>query len=151
MVWITDAVEYFDHHAHGRFLMTASPLPGFSHREQALIAVMVSGHRKGKPHVGRLSPLLSEGDSERIGRLGGMLRLAEYLERTKSQCIDGLRCHLGSGYLQVEVTARGPAVVEIDWANRRSDLLAKSFGVTVEVVLSGTIGGGPVHQTESTG
>lgn len=131
------AVDYFEHHHHGRYLVTASPLPGFSHREQALIALLVGSHRKGKPRVGTLSSLLQPGDDERLAKLSGMLRLAEHLERTKAQRVQGVQCHLGAGYLQVEVCATGDVSVEIQAANQRSDLLAKTFGVQVEVVLGG--------------
>jgi len=131
------AVDYFEHHHHGRFLVSASPLPGFNHREQALIALLVGCHRKGKPRIGKFSALLQPGDAERLAKLAGMLRLAEYLERTKAQRVQGLQCHLGAGYLQVEVAASGDVSVELQAANQRSDLLAKTFGVQVEVVLGG--------------
>lgn len=133
------AVEYFDHHLHGRFLVTASALPGYSHREQALIALLVGAHRKGRTRIGPLAAVLEPGDDARVAKLGGMLRLAEYLERTKAQRVDAVRCHLGAGYLQVEVIARADVTVEIQAARQRSDLLAKAFGVEVEVVLGGTL------------
>ena len=129
------AVDYFEHHAHGQFLAMASALPGFTHREQALVALLVGGHRKGRPTPGALAPLLAPGDEDRVAKLAGMLRLAEYLERTKAQRVLGVRCHLGAGYLQVEALARDEASVEIQAANQRSDLLARAFGVKVEVVL----------------
>ncbi|MCA9553932.1 MAG: hypothetical protein KC933_28095 [Myxococcales bacterium] len=78
---------------------------------------------------------MAPGDDERVGKLAGMLRLAEYLERTKAQRVQDVRCHLGAGYLQVEALAKEEASVEIQAANQRSDLLARSFGVKVEVVL----------------
>ncbi|MCB9648932.1 MAG: Ppx/GppA family phosphatase [Deltaproteobacteria bacterium] len=129
------AVDYFEHHTHGQFLTMASEMPGFTHREQALVALLVGGHRKGRPGSGALAPLLAPGDDERVGKLAGMLRLAEYLERTKAQRVQDVRCHLGAGYLQVEALAKEEASVEIQAANQRSDLLARSFGVKVEVVL----------------
>lgn len=129
------AVDYFEHHTHGQFLAMASELPGFTHREQAIVALLVGGHRKGRPTPGPLAPLLGPGDEDRVGKLAGMLRLAEYLERAKAQRVLGVRCHLGAGYLQVEALAREEASVEIQAANQRSDLLARAFGVKVEVVL----------------
>ena len=132
------AVDYFEHHNHGRFLVMASPLPGFSHREQALIALLIGTHRKGRPKIGDLASLLAPGDDATVAKLGGMLRLAEYLERTKAQRVHDLRCHLGDGYLQVEVVASEDVSVEMQAAQPRADLLRKAFGVEVEVVLGGT-------------
>ncbi len=131
------AVDYFEHHRHGRFLVSSAPLPGFTHHEQAMIALLVGHHRKGKLRPGSLAHMLDEGDEARLAKLSGMLRLAEYLERTKAQRIKDVRCHLGTGYLQVEVAATEDVSVEIQAANQRSDLLAKAFGVQVEVVLGG--------------
>lgn len=133
------AVEYFDHHRHGRFLVTASSMPGFSHREQALVAILVGAHRRGRPKVGDLAVLLAPGDDARVAKLAGMLRLAEYLERTKAQRVHGVRCHLGAGYLQVEVLAVADVSVEIAAAAARAGQLAKAFGVEVEVVLGGSM------------
>lgn len=128
------AVEYFDHHKHGEFLVLASPMPGYTHREQALVALLVGRHRKGKVKTHGLDDLLDKGDEARIGHLGGMLRLAEYLERTKAQRVRSVTCHLGQGYLQVEVHAADAAGVEVQAANEHSDLLARSFDVHVEVI-----------------
>lgn len=128
------SVEYFDHHKYSELLVLASPLPGYTHREQAMIALMVGLHRKGKVKTHGMDDLLGEGDEERIGKLSGILRLPEYLERTKAQRVESVTCHLGSDYLQVEVHAPQGARVEVAAANDRSGLLARSFGVKVEVI-----------------
>ncbi len=127
------SIDYFQHHDHGTYLTMATALPGFSHREQAIIALLVGNHRKGKHEPGPLAPLLEPADADRIQKLAGMLRLAEYLERTKAQKVETVRCLLGNRYLQIEATGNDIAM-EVRAANQRSDLLARAFGVQVEVV-----------------
>lgn len=129
------AVEYHEHHAHGQYLVMSSPLYGFTHREQALIALMVGAHRKGRPDPSGLGGMLVPGDGDRLDRLSAMLRLAEYLERSKAQRVKSLRCQIDGRYLQVQVIPDGSAFVEVQAANERSELLAKAFGMEVEVVL----------------
>lgn len=132
------AVNYYDHHKHGYYLTLSAALPGFSHREQALLALLVRYHRKGKPDPQGVGGLLGEGDMERVHKLAALLRLAEYLERSKAQRVREVRCHLGQGYVQIEALAAGDARVEVRQANLRSDLLASAYGVKVEVVLAET-------------
>jgi len=128
------AVDYYAHHKHGMYLVMGRAMPGFSHREQVLIALLVRYHRRGSPGDQGYGAALQEGDLARLARLAGMLRLAEYLERSKAQRVRGVQCHLGDGYLQVEALADGNAEIEVREAAARSDLMASSLGVRVEVV-----------------
>jgi exopolyphosphatase / guanosine-5'-triphosphate,3'-diphosphate pyrophosphatase len=128
------AVDYYAHHKHGMYLVMGRALPGFSHREQVLIALLVRYHRRGSPGDQGYGAVLKPGDLDRLGKLAGMLRLAEYLERSKAQRVRAVRCHVGDGYLQVEALSEGDAEIEVREAAARSDLLATSLGVTVEIV-----------------
>jgi exopolyphosphatase/guanosine-5'-triphosphate,3'-diphosphate pyrophosphatase len=129
------AVNYYDHHKHGYYLALSAALPGFSHREQALLALLVRFHRKGRPDPQGVGGLLAEGDMERVHKLAALLRLAEYLERSKAQRVRDVHCHLSEGCLRVTALANGDARIEIKQANLRSDLLARAYNVKVEVVL----------------
>jgi exopolyphosphatase / guanosine-5'-triphosphate,3'-diphosphate pyrophosphatase len=128
------AVSYYDHHKHGYYLIMSAALPGYSHREQALIALLVRYHRKGKPTDQGLAPLLEGGDMARVNKLAALLRMAEYLERSKAQLVCDLRCHLSEAFVQIEVFSQGDARVEIQETKRRSELFAAAYGVEVEVV-----------------
>lgn len=128
------AVDYYAHHKHGMYLVMGRAMPGFSHREQVLIALLVRYHRRGSPSDQGYGAVLEDGDLDRLTRLAGMLRLAEYLERSKAQRVRDVHCHLGDGYLQVEALSNGDAEIEIREAGARSDLMAASLGVSVEVV-----------------
>ncbi len=128
-------INYYDHHKQGQMLIMGSALAGFSHREQVIISLLVRYHRKGKPNALGLESVLEAKDMERVNKLAALLRLAEYLERSKAQRVQGLRCHVADNYLQIEVLADDDVSVEIKEAILHSDLLATAYGVDVEIVL----------------
>jgi exopolyphosphatase / guanosine-5'-triphosphate,3'-diphosphate pyrophosphatase len=126
-------VSYYDHHKHGAYLIINSALQGFNHREIALLALLVRYHRKGDVTVEHYRDVLHPSDSTRIARLAALLRLAEYLERSKSQVIQGLQVELGDT-IRVVTRTIGDATVEIWDANRSAGLFKKAFGKEIEIV-----------------
>lgn len=78
-------VDYHDHHKHGWYLVINSGLPGFDQRELVLIALMVRMHRKSLPDWSQFHPVLAADDDQRLLRLVACLRIAEQLERDRSQ------------------------------------------------------------------
>jgi exopolyphosphatase/guanosine-5'-triphosphate,3'-diphosphate pyrophosphatase len=127
------AVGYYDHHKHGAYLVMNSALLGFTHREIIMLAMLVRYHRKGEVSVDQHSDILHPADGDRLARLSALLRLAEYLERSKSQVIQGLHVELGDT-IRVITRSVGDATVEIWDANRRAGLFQKAFGKSIEIV-----------------
>lgn len=127
------AVGYYDHHKHGAYLVLNAALLGFSHRELVILAMLVRYHRKGDVSVEAYSDILDATDPERIARLSALLRIAEYLERRKSQVIVSLQVDLGDP-VRVTTSSNGDASVEIWDANRRASLFRKAFGRNIEIV-----------------
>ena len=127
------AVGYYDHHKHGAYLIINSALQGFSHRELVLLAVLVRYHRKGEVSVDQYREILQPSDAERVARLAALLRIAEYLERSKSQVVQGLAVEMGDP-IRVITRVVGDATVEIWDANRRAGLFQKAFGKAIEIV-----------------
>lgn len=127
------AVGYYDHHKHGAYLVINSALQGFSHREVVMLALLVRYHRKGDVSTNDYRAVLEPGDGERVARLAALLRLAEYLERSKSQVVQGLQVELGDS-VRVVTRVVGDATVEIWDANRRAGLFQKAFGKAIEIV-----------------
>jgi len=130
---IGTVVSYYDHHKHGAYLIINSALQGFNHREIALLALLVRYHRKGDVTVEQYRDVLHSSDSTRIARLAALLRLAEYLERSKSQVIQGLQVELGDT-IRVVTRAIGDATVDIWDANRSAGLFKKAFGQEIEIL-----------------
>jgi exopolyphosphatase/guanosine-5'-triphosphate,3'-diphosphate pyrophosphatase len=127
------AVGYYDHHKHGAYLVMNSALQGFSHREIVILAMLVRAHRKGDVVTDSYHDILYPGDGERIARLAALLRLAEYLERSKSQVVQSLHVEMGDP-IRVITRSVGDATVEIWDANRRAGLFQKAFGKAIEIV-----------------
>ena len=127
------AVNYYDHHKHSLYLILHAALGGFSHREMALIALMTRLHRKGSVQDEGLAGLLQEGDLARLGKLSALLRIAEYLERSKSQVIQAVQCNIEKTVVKITVQAVGDATIEIWDANRRTNLFRKAYGVDVVI------------------
>jgi exopolyphosphatase / guanosine-5'-triphosphate,3'-diphosphate pyrophosphatase len=127
------AVGYYDHHKHGAYLIMNSALQGFNHREIVMLALLVRYHRKGDVVVDEYRDILHAGDGERLARIAALLRLAEYLERSKSQVIQGLHVEMGDP-IRVVTRAIGDATVEVWDANRRAGLFQKAFGRAIEIV-----------------
>ncbi len=128
-------VGYYDHHKHSAYLVFNSALQGFTHREVVLLAMLTRYHRKGSVDVSTYRVILQEDDEERIARLSAMLRIAEYLERSKSQVIHSLRVECDADMVKVYVQAVGDATVEVWDANRRTRLFKRAFGKDIEILM----------------
>jgi exopolyphosphatase/guanosine-5'-triphosphate,3'-diphosphate pyrophosphatase len=126
-------VDYYDHHHHSAYIILSSSLPGYSHREVALIALLARFHRKGMVAADTLRGVLHGSDEQRVARLASLLRIAEYLERSKSQVVSGVRCTIGTGEVRIKVDSVGDATVEIWDANRRAALFRRAYGVDVVI------------------
>ena len=121
-------VGYYDHHKHSAYLVLNSSLLGFTHREIVLLAMLVRNHRKGEADISEYRSLLAPDDPLRITRLSSLLRIAEYLERSKSQTVQNLRLSFEGQLIRVTTETIGDATVEVWDANRRTSLFRKAFG-----------------------
>lgn len=127
------AIGYYDHHRHGAYLITNTALQGFSHREIAILALLVRYHRKGQVMLGDYDMLMEHGDLERLARLSALLRISEFLERRKSQVVQSLKVEIGE-LIRITVQTVGDADVEIWDANRSTGLFQRAFGRGVQII-----------------
>lgn len=128
-------VGYYDHHKHSAYLIFNAALQGFNHREVVLLALLARYHRKGSVAVDEFRMILADDDEERLARLSALLRISEYLERSKSQVVQSLHVDIGADEVRVRVRAVGDATVEVWDANRRKNLFEKAFGRKLEIVV----------------
>jgi exopolyphosphatase / guanosine-5'-triphosphate,3'-diphosphate pyrophosphatase len=127
------SVGYYDHHKHSEYLVHNATLLGFTHREIAILGALVRNHRKGMVDLAPFAPVLAPDDGQRVARLSALLRIAEYLERSKSQLVQSVRVELGED-VRVLVRATGDADIEIWEANRRASLFKKAFERDVAIL-----------------
>lgn len=128
------AVGYYDHHKHGEYLVHNGTLLGFSHRETVLLGALVRNHRKGLADTTPYAAVLMPDDGERIARLSALLRIAEYLERGKSQVVRDVRVELGPPVRMI-VESDGDASLEVWDATRRAGLFRKAYERELEIAL----------------
>ncbi len=127
------AIDFYDHHKHGAYLVLQHTLAGWSHREQALLALLVRYHRKGRPRPGALAAVLDPGDDERLVRLAVLLRLAEHLERARSGRVRRLEVEVGAEAVTLRVGGPENPWVEVWEAQKDAALFERAFGLRLEV------------------
>ena len=66
-----------------------------------------------------------------VARLGGILRLADGLDRRRNGLVQEVSCLFGGSTLTINLTATEDVSVEIFGANAKKDLFEKAFGSSV--------------------
>jgi exopolyphosphatase / guanosine-5'-triphosphate,3'-diphosphate pyrophosphatase len=127
-------VDYSAHHRHSEYLVLNAGLPGFHHREIALISSMVRGHRKGIPSLDPYREVLQPGDEEIFARGVALLRLAEQLERAKAGQVHDLRSRLTGTVLEFQVDCVGDPSLALWSAEQEAPYLERVFGHPVALV-----------------
>jgi exopolyphosphatase/guanosine-5'-triphosphate,3'-diphosphate pyrophosphatase len=127
------AVNYYDHHKHSAYLVASAALPGFTHREQALLALLTQYHRKGEPKLGVYKSILQDGDDKLLLRLSACLRLAEYLERSRAGRVEDLKVEIGKRAVRVMLKAAETPRVELREAGKQAGVFKRAFNRDLEL------------------
>jgi exopolyphosphatase/guanosine-5'-triphosphate,3'-diphosphate pyrophosphatase len=121
------AIGYYDHHKHGEYLVLSAALPGLTHREQLLLALLVRYHRKGEPKVGPYKDVLDKDDPKLLLRLATLLRLAEFLERSRTGRIEGLTFEIEPKRVRLGLRCEVEPWVELIEVKKQRGLFKKAF------------------------
>jgi exopolyphosphatase/guanosine-5'-triphosphate,3'-diphosphate pyrophosphatase len=127
------SVGYHDHHKHGEYLVMSGAMPGLTHREQVLLGLLVRYHRKGEPRPGAYRSVLQEGDNKRLLRLATILRISEYLERSRIGRVEGLSVEIGSKQVRLTLLAQDEPWVELTETRKQARLFQHAFGLELLV------------------
>jgi exopolyphosphatase / guanosine-5'-triphosphate,3'-diphosphate pyrophosphatase len=130
-------IDYNDHHRHSYYLILNSGLPGYSHREQAMIALAALYHRKGSVSVGDLGSLLNVGDATHLVRMTAMLRLAEQLDRSRDGAVRQVTLSEVGRAVRLAVHSEADVSVSIWSAQNRADIFELAYGKPLEIVAAG--------------
>jgi exopolyphosphatase / guanosine-5'-triphosphate,3'-diphosphate pyrophosphatase len=128
-------VDYNDHHKHGFYLVLNAGLPGFRHRELALVALLVRSHRKALPTPAPLEGVLDADDPQRLMRLAACLRVAEQLERGRAGGIREVRMEAPDGTVRLAVRAEGDPAVALWSAALEAPVFDRAFGRRLELAV----------------
>ncbi len=118
---VGSAVDFYNRLNRTASLVVASDLPGFSHRESALItAILLAAERGRLPRKYRRSSLLSPNDRERVGQAAVILLLADELER---------RLPPGQAADVVDISSNGSGleVATPAWSRKAGDAISKRW------------------------
>ncbi|HEY5973779.1 MAG TPA: Ppx/GppA phosphatase family protein [Geobacteraceae bacterium] len=127
-------INYASHHKHSYHLIRHAGLFGFTPRERELIALVARYHRKSLPKKRHEEFMrLSAPDQQLVMRLGGILRLADGLDRRRTSAVKSIKAVIESSRLRLELHGNGDLSVEIYGAEVKSDLLQKAFKLRVEL------------------
>lgn len=121
-------ISYSGHHKHTYHLVRHADLFGFTPREREIIAHIARYHRKSLPKkkhesFARLVPQ----DRLLVKRLGGVLRLADGLDRRRNSVVTSLDCSLSGSVLTVRITGESDISVELFGGKLKGDLFECAF------------------------
>jgi len=120
------------HHKHSYYLVAHSDLPGFTDRERQMIALLCRYHRKSMP-ASRHAPFQTfDSDSRRaITLLTPLLRIADSLDRSHEQRIEGLQVQLRNGSVTIGLESATEVDLEMWAAERISGAFREAYQVPV--------------------
>jgi exopolyphosphatase/guanosine-5'-triphosphate,3'-diphosphate pyrophosphatase len=127
-------ISYSKHHKHSYHLIRHASLFDFSPREVELIANIARYHRKALPktkheNFARLSPQ----DQKLVMKLGGILRLADGLDRRRSKTVTELNCQLKKKEFVIDLVGEKDLSVEIYGGHSKGDLFQEAFKVKLDI------------------
>lgn len=135
---IGTVIDYYDHHKHSAYIILNAGLTVFDHRETVIIAWLCLNHRRGKPNFSRYQTLLKKEERTMVYRLSSLLRLSEYLDRSRSQIVEDVRLETGGRKVRMEVVPQDgrDVIVELSEARNHVQLFEECFGRRLEIELA---------------
>lgn len=127
-------ISYEKHHRHSRHLIAHASLPGLTPRERDLVATVARYHTGALPK-GKHDEFehLNDEDRELVQILGGILRIADGLDRGRASRVADVRVTHANGVLDIQAVSADDLKIEIFGALKKSDLLSRALGVEISV------------------
>jgi exopolyphosphatase/guanosine-5'-triphosphate,3'-diphosphate pyrophosphatase len=121
-------IGYSGHHKHTYHLIRHADLFGFTPREREIIAHVARYHRKSLPKKKHESFIrLAPQDQLLVSRLGGILRLADGLDRRRNSLVSSLECSVSASAFTVRVKGAEDISVELFGGKAKGDLFEAAF------------------------
>jgi len=123
------------HHKWSAKLILKHGIDGYKDREVRLVALIARYHRKALPNpekpAHRMFFRLDQEDQDRIRMLGGIIRVADALDRTHRQIVSRADVRLEEGGCAVLVTSNQRFEPERATVRKKGDLLGQALGRSV--------------------
>jgi exopolyphosphatase/guanosine-5'-triphosphate,3'-diphosphate pyrophosphatase len=130
---IGEHVAHDGHHRHAAYLVRHGQLRGFAPEEVALLGALARWHRRGDPRAADELAPVDPGDEKRLRRLAALLRIADGLDRSRSQAVDDIDVRVGPSLVMIRLATDRDTELEQWAARRKRDLFEKLFEREVEV------------------
>ena len=133
-VGITRGTE--GHHKMSRDMILEDKTISLSDREREVVALIARYHRRSLPKSEHKHyAALPDHHKALVERLGGILRLADGLDRSHQALVKDIRCEVSPDAVKVLLTAEVNVDTEIEFGTIKSDLFKQAFGRSVEFVV----------------
>lgn len=125
-------INYESHHKHSYHLIRHADLFGLSPRERELAAQVARYHRKALPKK-KHEPFqkLNAKEQGLVSRLGGILRLADGLDRRRCSAVERITCELQHQVARIGLSGSDDLTVELFGGSAKKELFEKAFGLQV--------------------
>jgi exopolyphosphatase/guanosine-5'-triphosphate,3'-diphosphate pyrophosphatase len=130
---IGEHVAHDGHHRHAAYLIRHGQLRGFAPEEVALLAALARWHRRGDPRETEEVGPLGRGGEERLRKLAALVRVADGLDRSRSQAVDDIDVRVGPSLVMIRIARHRDVELEQWGARRKRDLFEKVFHRELEV------------------
>jgi exopolyphosphatase/guanosine-5'-triphosphate,3'-diphosphate pyrophosphatase len=132
-------VEYPRHHKHSQTIIRHADLHGWPPRQVELLATIARYHRRALPSMEHEEfEALSEAERAVVKRLSAILRVADGLDRSRTQAVQGVRVRFGNRSVSFAVRAEAEPTTDLKSALDKSDLLGALTGVSLDFALDTT-------------
>lgn len=129
------AISPESHHKHSLYLILNSELTGFTDLERQIIANIARYHRRAFPKSNHeFFSTLSMEDQGKVWMLGGILRLADAMDRSHESRIKNFKVVLRGGKIRLSLKSSRRCDHEIWAIEQKKDMFEEAFGVAVELV-----------------
>lgn len=127
-------ISHDSHQKHALYLIANSELTGFSEAERAVIANIARYHRGPVPKQRHTEYAgLNAADQETVSKLGGIVRLADALDRSHDSRIQSLECHLDPDTVHIDISSTANCDNELAEVERKVDLFEQAFNRTLSI------------------
>lgn len=121
------------HHKHSLYLIKNSELTGFSETEREVIANIARYHRGSlpkdrHPEFAALNPT----DRDTVMKLGGILRIADSLDRSHESNVSDVRCTRDGSVVRIQARSALDCESELLEADRKRELFEQAFQCQLE-------------------
>jgi exopolyphosphatase/guanosine-5'-triphosphate,3'-diphosphate pyrophosphatase len=117
------------HHKHSAYIVRNAGLPGWRPEEIATIAALVRYHRKSLPKPAHAEWAAASPEMRRkILGLGGLLRIADGLDRRRLGLVGSLRARYAPDAVEIVLQAQQDVTPELEGAAFKADMFERAFG-----------------------